>query len=480
MGGIIDKVERQIIGKKKRTIRKVTPTHSERTVSIGNSSSDKEDIETLEAECQTSTRENSYVKIEFSKSNEDVTSESGNCKESKIQDTKGDIQEADMKLSKSSIDIHTEDKYLLPSSRYVLLDGNIHEPPERDNDPGLRTGNSESEFCFKKHLHSDTRPSSVQRGRTNKVLYQNHQRSGLWEKRNDNDTKLYRNNKCRCCSNYYCKTIVEDGAHNKRKETCCNPRFIYSKQERNDVSDYEDNNPLYVQSEKLGNYKNVNAKYCERRRRRDSDIFLDFNCQNSKQYKDLIEELGTSIAQRNKQRVQKALREFEIRSRENRNLDEPILYNDLDDSSHSSCNCSSNRRCHYSNRRNSMNFDFIHQPSISNNRIRNEKFNTIPMENNFKYGGSICTKAHKQKCASHWELDPKTGTWYKVCNYLTPNKNRIGFCSSIENLRRINSQTKLESISSDTRGSFSLYHKTRPCSQQSAICNKCGSHFRRF
>ncbi|KAF2893369.1 hypothetical protein ILUMI_12803 [Ignelater luminosus] len=170
--------------------------------------------------------------------------------------------------------------------------------------------------------------------------------------------------------------------------------------------------------------------------------FPDLVYQNTNEFMDLVNELGETLSQRNKARVRKAMREFEIMSSQNKNLEKPVFDSDSDERLHiqrrrripcPACSrCQKKRSCEqqpfYNTRfttictkrdtNTSRCPSMVGSPSHPQeahgyvNRVvrymddNNTRTNTMPESPKF----------HKKVGNPHWELNPRTGEWFKIYN----------------------------------------------------------------
>lgn len=157
---------------------------------------------------------------------------------------------------------------------------------------------------------------------------------------------------------------------------------------------------------------------------RDSKV-MDLAYQNNEEYVDLVQELEDTLSQRNKERVRRTMRQFEIMSRQNKNLDKPIF--DDDDammpprpkSPPNPCRChpkphqsreKSPRRHHHRPDRDHKRCSHQMSSGYVEDIVRNMDPNVEAVqEQSKKY-----PKFKRSQGISRWQLDKQSGEWYKV------------------------------------------------------------------
>lgn len=157
---------------------------------------------------------------------------------------------------------------------------------------------------------------------------------------------------------------------------------------------------------------------------RDSKV-MDLAYQNNEEYVDLVQELEDTLSQRNKERVRRTMRQFEIMSRQNKNLDKPIF--DDDDvvvpsrpkSPQKPCRChtrrqqsreKSPRRHHHRPERDNRRCSHQMSSGYVEDIVRNMDPNgEAVQEQTKKY-----PKFKRSQGISRWQLDKQSGEWYKV------------------------------------------------------------------
>lgn len=163
--------------------------------------------------------------------------------------------------------------------------------------------------------------------------------------------------------------------------------------------------------------------------------FMDLPYQHNNEYLGLVHELEDTLSARNKERVRKTMREFEYLSRHNKGLERPIFDDEEDEMSNSETICQSRRKRRQSkNRRRPR--------SVSVNKSRkcccqrkdcicgfsrraltecDRRLAAVPANLGYK-GHIMVSKPHvgdiksktAARCRTRWNMDPRTGEWYKV------------------------------------------------------------------
>lgn len=167
---------------------------------------------------------------------------------------------------------------------------------------------------------------------------------------------------------------------------------------------------------------------------------IDLAYQNNDEYLELVHELEDTLSQRNKERVRRTMREFEIMSSQNKNLEKPIF--DDEEPLHKpkpsrlhrrkapcrtdTCRCKSQEprhhempdmehehRCRdYPPERDPREYYEQRRTSSSGyveNVVRNMDPNPCIPEQSRKY-----PKFKRSQCSTRWQMDQRTGEWFKV------------------------------------------------------------------
>lgn len=179
---------------------------------------------------------------------------------------------------------------------------------------------------------------------------------------------------------------------------------------------------------------------------------IDLAYQNNDEYMDLVQELEDTLSQRNKERVRRTMREFEIMSSQNKNLEKPIF--DDDEPAHDGklnklqrrkglqthrkdCRCKSQEphrrempevehRCvDYAAERD--NGDYYEQKRTNSgyveNVVRNMDPNPSIPDQTRKF-----PKFKRSQCCTRWQMDPRTGEWFKVYDEYEQRAMQSGRC----------------------------------------------------
>lgn len=197
---------------------------------------------------------------------------------------------------------------------------------------------------------------------------------------------------------------------------------------------YESRSDNYLVDDDLSSYsessKNTNV--------------MDLAYQHNDEYLELVQELEDTLSQRNKERVRRTMREFEIMSRQNRNLEKPIFDDEepiempkpskLHRHKHghrgqqrsNPCYCN-NQEVHYHEMAPDM--DQRHRREYHPERDAREHYdhknpaNGGHVENvvrNMDPNPSVPEQSRKyprfkrSQCSTRWQMDQRTGEWYKV------------------------------------------------------------------
>lgn len=166
--------------------------------------------------------------------------------------------------------------------------------------------------------------------------------------------------------------------------------------------------------------------------------FPDLVYQNTNEFMNLVSELGETLSQRNKARVRKAMREFEIMSRQNKNLEKPVFDSDSDERlqiqrrKHITCPACSHYRKEVSCERVPFDTKFTRiSTKKDNNTSRCPSMASSPshsreshgyvnrvvkyMDNNNSSNTMSESPRYTKKSSNpHWEMDPRTGEWFKI------------------------------------------------------------------
>lgn len=162
--------------------------------------------------------------------------------------------------------------------------------------------------------------------------------------------------------------------------------------------------------------------------------FMDLPYQHNNEYMGLVHELEDTLSARNKERVRKTMREFEYLSRHNKRLEKPIFDDDEDDVNVQSNYCQTRKTHHIRNRRRPRSASVGKSKQCGcqrkdciccfSRRAVNDcdrRLAAIPADAGYR-GNALVSQAPigdikpkpAVRCRTRWNMDPRTGEWYKV------------------------------------------------------------------
>ena len=177
--------------------------------------------------------------------------------------------------------------------------------------------------------------------------------------------------------------------------------------------------------------------------------------QDMEEYPELVQEIENTISQNNKKRVRKTRQQFEIHSRQNRNLDKPIC--DEDEDYDRNCTCDDGNCRSHNDERNGDSYycnQQVQQNCCNTNQSRCDRILNEPTtfaqprkltnaKNNTGRNNTVNSTTNgvnqhypnfpNETSGSHWEMNKRTGEWYKVCG-----ENDIDECDPPTDLDRTN------------------------------------------